>query len=180
VRTLADLKRIKIRSFGPNVELLDKMGATAMSIPLAEAYLALATGTVDGCHTGWNPMYNMKIYEVCKYGLLPPTIGDSIHHILVNMDAWKALPDDLKSIITLTHRDWSFWHARWYTPNYDIVTLKNLEEKGVKFTTLPKADQAKVLEIAMGMWDKLGAADRVAGEGVKILKDYYKKIGRTR
>ena len=50
----------------------------------------------------------------------------------------------------------------------------------MKFTTLPKADQDKILEIAMGMWDKLGETDRVAGEGVKILKDYYKKIGRTK
>lgn len=180
VNTLADLKRMKIRSFGPNLELLDKMGAVAMSIPLAETYLALATGTVEGCHTAWNPMYNSKFYEVCKYGMFPSTIGDSIHHILVNMDAWKTLPDDLKTIITLTHRNWSFWHARLYTPIYDIIRLKDLEEKGVKFTTLPMADQAKILEIAMGMWDKLGAGDRVAGEGVKILKDYYKKIGRTR
>ena len=180
VRTLADLKRMKIRSFGANLELLDKMGATAMSIPLAEAYLALATGTVEGCHTGWLPMYNMKLYEVCKYGMLPPTIGDSIHHILVNMDAWKALPDDLKSIITLTHRDWSFWHARYYTPNYDIIVMKKLEEKGVTFITLPEADQANILKIAIGIWDKLAAGDRAGAEGVKILKDYYSKIGRTK
>jgi TRAP-type C4-dicarboxylate transport system substrate-binding protein len=187
VRTLADLKGLKIRTHGSFVEFWRRLGCGTVAAPLSEVYLALTTGVVDGVTTDWSAHIIFKFVEVAKYGVLPSMIGATGGHIIVNPKAWNSLPDDLKHIVSLTWRDWASWSERYFQPylrashggSHEAV-IKDLKDRGIKFTTLSPADQAKMLEIAMKMWDDTAAKDPLSAKGVDIIKNYYKKIGRLK
>lgn len=68
IRTLADLRGKRIRTFGewpPYV--MKKLGAVPVNVPLGEVYEGLQRGTLD---CGYNPTENagfLKLHEVAKY-----------------------------------------------------------------------------------------------------------------
>ena len=174
VKSLADLKGKKIRGFGLFVKWLQKLGASAVSLPFAEIYTALSTGTIDGVCTAWSPTLVLKYYEVAKYGILPSANGQGCQDIVLSMKAWNSLPDDLKMILQLTAHNWANWVARYYAPNQGDM-IAGLKKAGMTFTTFSEADQAKMLEAAMSCWDESAGNDPGAKKAVQILKDYYKK-----
>ncbi len=68
IRTLADLKGKRIRTFGDwPPYIMKKLGAVPVNVPLGEVYEGLQRGSLD---CGYNPTENagfLKLYEVAKY-----------------------------------------------------------------------------------------------------------------
>lgn len=176
--SLADLKGRKIRTYGLFMTFLTKLGMAPVSIPLPETYTALATGVADGVCSAYTPLRDFKFYEVCKYGLLPPFTGEASWSVSMNLDAWKSLPDDLQLLVTLTFSDWTFWMTRWHILNWH--PLSDMQAKGLQVTTLSEADQAKVQEVSMQIWDELTAKDAAAAEAIATMKKLFKDIGRIK
>jgi TRAP-type mannitol/chloroaromatic compound transport system substrate-binding protein len=177
IRTLDELKGLKIRSAGAYLLLLKKLGASPVPLPMPEVYPALATGVIDGVVTADPACLAMKFYEVAPYYLLPEWVGGCSHNILVNMKQWNSLPDDLKLIVDLTTRNWVNWNARWYDPR-NAQTFSGKLRRVQTVTTLSEADQAKLFEVSLEVWDEIGAKDEGAAKAVQIVKDYYKEVGR--
>ncbi len=100
IKTPADMKGLKLRT--PPIESIIKsmeaLGASAVSIPYGDTYMALKTNVADGQE---NPLANigdMKFFEVQKY----MTMIDYQFHpepIDVNLDIWNSLPADLQEIL---------------------------------------------------------------------------------
>jgi TRAP-type C4-dicarboxylate transport system substrate-binding protein len=167
IRTLNDLKGLKLRSHGWFLDFWTNLGAASVAIPLSEAYTAAATGVVDAVTCDW--MGHITVPGTAeafkgKYGVLPSMIGCTGGNIVVNAKAWNSLTDDLKTTITLTwwqwaHRHWIYWHP------YERATFESVK---------------KMLEVAMAMWDKVAASDALCAKGVDIIKSYYRKIGRIK
>ncbi len=180
VKTLADFKGLKIRGFGPYLEFIKRIGASPVTMPLPETYMALTTGTVDGVITAWEGQKSFKFFEPCKYGILPSWIGVGCQNILINKRKWDSLPPNLQATIRLTAKDWASWVQRWYEPRYMSGKIEELKKLGVEFITLPEADQAKMLAISEKIWDDIAKRDSATSEGVKILRNYFKEIGRIK
>ena len=100
IRTPSDMKGLKIRT--PPIESIIKameaLGASAVSIPYGDTYMALKTNVADGQE---NPLANigdMKFFEVQKY----MTMIDYQFHpepFDVNLDFYNSLPADLQKIL---------------------------------------------------------------------------------
>ncbi|MHB1248538.1 MAG: TRAP transporter substrate-binding protein [Polaromonas sp.] len=65
VKTLADLKDLKIRVIGSPVyiDTFKALGAKPVPMPYGEVYTALATGTIDAAENDSSGYRNMKFYE---------------------------------------------------------------------------------------------------------------------
>ncbi len=101
VKTLADLKGLKMRMPGLGGEVLARHGVATVNIPGGEIFTALSTGTIDA--TEWVGPYNdlaFGLYKAAKHyyysGWHEP--GPTLEAI-VNKDAYAALPDDLQAIV---------------------------------------------------------------------------------
>lgn len=93
IRTLADFKGLKLRSFGMVGDLWKAFGASIVSVTIPEMYTALATGTIDAANvSGLSGFYTYKLHEVAKYAIGPPVLDSIRNDFFVNMDKWKALP----------------------------------------------------------------------------------------
>lgn len=115
VRTLADFKGLRIRSYGIALPaMLEALGAVPVSMADVDGYEALSNGILD-CSPG-DPALTVgwKWADVAKYYIDVP-MGASWGHILVmNLDKYNALPSDLKKIIDDMKKDYLAEFLRVY------------------------------------------------------------------
>ena len=178
VESLADFKGLKLRSSGVLQVFLSSLGAAASYLPGGEVYPSLASGVIDGAHWGAaQGAYSMKLYDVCKYHLLPGLNIAGTDAFVVNQQAIDKLPADLQDILYYS-LDEQFWkRTNQYIYLEAIVLAKAVKEKGVTVLNLPPEEQMKITQIAMDMWEKEGEKGPEAAKALQMLKDYLKSLG---
>jgi TRAP-type mannitol/chloroaromatic compound transport system substrate-binding protein len=109
VRTLADLKGLKIRTAGAWLEISKNLGAAPVTMPGGEVYTSLERGVIDA--TEWGTLYeniSAGFNKIAKYVIIP-----GVHQpvapfeILFNKKAWnkitardKALVEEAAKMVT--------------------------------------------------------------------------------
>lgn len=89
VASLDDFKGLKVRSFTPTMSaLLQKLGATPVTLPFAEVYPALANGVVDCGVTSPNSGNSGKWPEVTGF-YFPLSVSGSVQGHFANLDYWN-------------------------------------------------------------------------------------------
>lgn len=171
IRSLADFKGLKIRASGITADVLASAGAAPTWFPGPEIYGALERGVIDAAQWG-DEGTNMDLgfHEITKYVIQPLqiTVGD----FYVNMDAWEALPDDLKEIVTLAVYVEGIEFAE--VADYSIVDARRqlVDKYGFEIITLPEAEIAKLRNLAIIALDKYAAKDPTSTKLVAAVKDY--------
>ncbi|MBZ9558637.1 MULTISPECIES: TRAP transporter substrate-binding protein [unclassified Modicisalibacter] len=139
INSLEDMQGLKIRLPGLAGEVMNRIGATALTIPGSEIFTSMQTGVLDAAD--WVGPYNdlaFGLYQVAEYYYTSAWNEPSaILEGTVNLDAWKALPDDLKVVVSEAARSANL-------AMIDEFTLRNAEaletlvdEHGVKLRSLP-------------------------------------------
>ena len=142
VKTLADLKGLKIRTPGGHqTNYIKALGCEPVFMPLGDVYLALETGTIDGVVTCPPLVLAFKLYEVAKYGVVA-TFGCVTEGVIMNKKTWAKTPPDLQKIIQDV-----VGNPFLTTHGLDNKTYKQMmaeiQSKGVKIYKLPPDEAAK-------------------------------------
>jgi len=178
VRSLQDLKKMKIRSSGGTLKMLSKVGVPTVHLRPEEMYLALSTGQIDGITYGSALEYKlMKLYEVAPYYCTTYLFNPGVDCVIINSGIWNKLPGDLKVAI-----EFATYRARW---NY--YTLMKKGELSVKdeifrgkLTSLPASDIAKLTEAATEVWDEEASKSPRNAKAIKMLKEMNKMLGHIK
>ena len=177
IETMADFSGMKIRTYGMQAALLEKLGAGTIYFPTEETYTALATGLVDAATSG-SPSYviDLAYQEVAKYWV-EPTFLQLVDDILICPDVWEELPAHLQRSLELACLDWSCARARMYQYRDAEALATMVEDYGVVVNRLPEADVATIRELSIGLWDEVAGDDPDALEVIRITRDYLKHLG---
>jgi tripartite ATP-independent transporter DctP family solute receptor len=100
IRRTDDLAGFKIRT-PPGalwVDLFRSLGASPTPLNFAETYTALQTKLVDGQENPYAIIDTARLYEVQHYLSVTNHMW-SAYHFLGNLDAWRALPPDVREIV---------------------------------------------------------------------------------
>ena len=129
VKTLADMKGLKIRSHGTSAKVVKALGGTPVAMPMPETYQSLQKGVVDGAVYPLEANKGWKLGEVIDYVTLDyPAAYTTTFFVVMNKDKWKSLPDDAKKAIIEINKEWAAKHGEaWDTS--DAEGKKFLEEK---------------------------------------------------
>lgn len=101
VRSMDDLKGLKLRTAGAWLEISKGMGAAPVTTPGAEVFTALERGAIDA--TEWGTLYeniSSGFHKVAKYVVIP-----GVHQpvapfeLVINKEAWEKLSDKDKALI---------------------------------------------------------------------------------
>ena len=174
--TIEEAKDLKFRCTAPVGELLDKFGISSVYLPSEELYTGLATGIIDAVIYGSDATYySMKLYEIAPYivdiKLLNPITGG----IGVNLDAWNALPEDLKGIIEDTTTN-QFTLAMWSYISYNRMET---HKTGVfTYVDLVPEDVKALTEAATKKWDEVATINLRCAELIEMLKEVNRQAGR--
>jgi TRAP-type C4-dicarboxylate transport system substrate-binding protein len=99
VTTLEGFKGLKISVMGAvQGQVMTALGATGVSMPGGELYMALSTGVIDGVTTGANNVIARKFYEVAKYGVQTPVYA-GLWAVAMNQETWNSLPKELQVLM---------------------------------------------------------------------------------
>jgi TRAP-type C4-dicarboxylate transport system substrate-binding protein len=178
LNSVDDFVGLKIRAMGIYADFMNKLGAKATSIAFDELYTAMATGVVDaGCGFNMVDYYDAKFYEVCPY-LFPLTICNTNGGpMIVNMDAWNTLPDDLKAILDVVGTDNMWLNARAFG-YFGVQDWVLMQEEGAQLgPAVTDADRDKWLSAGLEIWDDYAKLDAYCGQLIPMLKDYMKELG---
>ncbi len=177
IRTLADFKGQKIRTFASplQIEPMKALGATAVPLPLSEVLPALQSGNIDGMLAGITILTAFKYYDVAK------TVTEThqslvISTVIVNQRWLDALPADVRQAIL----DAGAKVDGGMLPVAEAVNeraRKGWDANGGERIKLPPAEQAKMMGELKAVGTKiLSEKPEVKAEYDELLKvaDKYK------
>jgi TRAP-type C4-dicarboxylate transport system substrate-binding protein len=152
VKTIADLKGMKLSVHPKLARVIELLGATPVPLAITEVYEALQRGIIDGCFTDDMMCEGFKFYEVCKYKTVISLYTAPCIYIM-NWDSYNALPDDIKAIID---SESSTIHGHYQALTCDFGcerARKVLLQQGMEFYTLPESEKQKGIKLVQPIID---------------------------
>ena len=177
ITSFEDLKGMKFRSFGANGAIYGALGVSITDVAISEAYEAVATGVVDGGTVGEElSIINMSLQEVIKCVIPEPRSPSSLAlPLVINLELWNSLPDDLKAIVQETTV--AYTNRYFQKVLYGAGEVKGiLKEAGVTTYVPTEADMAMWNEAVDGYWDELAKKPNEA-EALGMLKGFLERMG---
>lgn len=107
VRSVADIKGLRIRSYGFALPaIINALGAVPVSMGTPETYEALERKIVDCSPVGPTLAAGWKYDEVAKYYVEIPLGASWGHLIAMNLEKYNALPKDIQQILDAIGREY--------------------------------------------------------------------------
>jgi TRAP-type mannitol/chloroaromatic compound transport system substrate-binding protein len=174
VSTLADFKGMKFRAVGMAGDILKELGATTVSLPVAEIIPAMKSGTIDGCE--FNSPYidwQLGFQDVAKYAAMPSWHQPSgMYDTMVNLNAWNKLPDDLKAIFEAACKEVSSVDYMSTVEGNNAGYMRKFQQQGLQITILDTASVTRIGEIAVRLADLQAAKDQFYAKVLKSQRDF--------
>jgi len=174
---LDDLKGLKFRIPGLGGAMMKKLGVVPVLVAPSEILPALQAGTIDATEFlgPWSDRA-AGFYKVAPYyygpGLHEP---NGTGECVVNLDAWDALPADLKAVVENACRaEASFALAE--TEWQNAAALEALERDGVEIRRWP-ADIVAAARVAAD--EVLAEFDAAGGIGQRIYRSFLEMKQRS-
>lgn len=141
VKGLDGFKGLKIRAPGRwDLVRLEAGGATPVSMPMTEAYMALDKGTIDGVLCNLEAQYRFKFHEPAKYVLTMKPVWSPMPFLYtINLDVWNKLPPDIQEIILDAGIEQAEYMSELTNEQWDEIIAKE-REAGVTVIPMPAAD----------------------------------------
>jgi TRAP-type transport system periplasmic protein len=143
VRTLEELKGMKIRGTGRIGDLVKTLGATPMPIEMVDLYESLRRNVIDGNFGPMEQLKGFKIGEIIKYTTACWKIGTSYtFYVVMNRAKWDALPPDIKKIFQETANEFKDkWAVQWN--EIEIEGVQFLKSQGGQIIPISDAEAAR-------------------------------------
>ena len=152
VRSIDDIKGLKVIATGGLAKLAAELGANVVGIPITESYEAMERGTVDAVFYGYSAGATYGLDESAKYIFQLP-LGSTAGLYMMNADVYEGLPDDIKQII----KEVALEHPKDFHQIYQIdgegKALNKFVENGTELIKPSEEDMKKLEEAAQKIWN---------------------------
>jgi TRAP-type mannitol/chloroaromatic compound transport system substrate-binding protein len=177
INSLADLQGLKMRIPGLGGEVLRRAGGTPVNLPGGEIFTSLQTGAIDA--TEWVGPYNdlaIALYQVAKYYYFPGwhEPGTCLE-VLINKDAYEALPEDLQALVTIACQSVQCDMLAEFTANNQSALDTLINKHGVELREFPTDVLRRLKELTYEVIKELAAKDEL----VRRVWESQKKFGAT-
>jgi TRAP-type C4-dicarboxylate transport system substrate-binding protein len=174
IRTVADLKGMKIRSAGGyQDDAVRMLGAVPVNVASPEVYQAMQLGTVDGAIFPTSSGKSYRIHEVSKYFTLGFDVTVFYAPYAVNLRAWDRWPAEVKAVFDKADVEVNLRMGKFFDETNEQL-IKEYAASGVEVITLAPAEQAKVRETLSPLYDKWVADMKAKGMPGKEVLDYFR------
>jgi TRAP-type C4-dicarboxylate transport system substrate-binding protein len=174
VKNMDDLKGVKVAAAGSNLNLLQNTGAVGVPSNLNEAYTSLQTGVYDGWIVFPGGVMANNLNEVAQYYLKTGFGSGNTLVVLMNLDTFDSLPQELQDIIQDVVRN-VYGPACVQRINEEQEAASNImETSGVTITELSEADREKWINaIPDPAFDAIEEFNKAGLPGEKMFSEYY-------
>ncbi|HEY5724254.1 MAG TPA: TRAP transporter substrate-binding protein DctP [Allosphingosinicella sp.] len=141
VNSLKDLKGLRLRAQSDAIDVLKRLGADPVNMPMGEVYSALAKGVIDGVVAPADTIKSLHFSEVAKYFTTVRFSRGAYPARAMSDRAWNRLPPDLQALMASSKPAWET------ALNREILAAEKAgiefgQSNGIRFQPLPPAEQA--------------------------------------
>ncbi len=147
VRTLADLQGMRLRTQSESIDVLRRLGADPVDMPMNDVYSAMAKGVIDGVVAPPDALRGVHLAEVGSYFTELKFSRGSYPARAMSRRAWERLPEDLQRVLRESQTVWE----SALIDEIDSGTKLGYEfarEQGVEVIDVSAADQERFDEAA--------------------------------
>ncbi len=180
IKTLEDLKGVKIRSTGTVARIVGALGGTPVAMPMSETYDALSKGIAEGVMCPVEALQGWKLGEVTKYTTQNYGSAYSIgFFVVMNKDKWNSLPPDAQKVIEKVNEEWIVKQAKVWD-EVDVSGMEFAKKMGDQFVPLSKEEDERWSKAVQPVFNDYMKAMKEKGlpgeEALKFCKEELKKL----
>jgi TRAP-type mannitol/chloroaromatic compound transport system substrate-binding protein len=178
IKSIADLKGLKMRIPGLGGEVLKRAGGTPVNLPGGEIFTSLKTGAIDA--TEWVGPYNdlaFGLHKAAKFYYYPGwhEPGTTLE-ALINKKALNELPDDLQSIVLNACKVINLDMISEYTTRNQQALDTLVNKHNVKVLKLPDEVLNKLQTLSDEVISEVAATDKMAQKVFNSFKSYRDNV----
>jgi len=174
VRTLEDLRGLKIISWGAHVNaMLRALGANPVDSKPMDTYMALERGMADGVVCPIAPMRAFKISDAAKHHTILH-LGVDVFWAGANLGKWNSLPQDLKKILEETTGDKMAQLSGKTLDEGSIRDVQWMKEQKHTFYVLPQKEKERWKEKVRPISEEW--VKKMEGKGSKVARNLYETV----
>jgi len=190
VKTLEDVKGIKIRAVGQMADIIQALGGVPVPLQMPDVYDSLLRGVIEGVTVDLSTLKYWKFAEVTKYVAADWQIGTAItFYWVISKKKWDTLSPDIQKVFTevaseARDKQASLWDSM------DIEGRDLFTSKGGQMINLSDAEAErwkKAVEPVIGSYKKQmaskGYSEAEVDGWIKYIKEriaYWHKEQKTR
>jgi TRAP-type mannitol/chloroaromatic compound transport system substrate-binding protein len=165
INSIDDLVGLKMRIPGAGGEVLKRAGGSPLTIPGAELFTALQTGTIDA--TEWvGPLNDLAfgLFRAAEYYYYPGwhEPGSALE-ALVNKQAFDALTPDLQAAVEVAAQAVTADMQAEFTARNGIALKQLVDDHGVDVRPLPDEVIERLKELSKEVLEEIAAGDELSG-----------------
>ena len=146
VKTLEDLKGIKIRAVGQMSDIIKALGGVPVPLGMPDVYDSLRRGVIDGVTVDLSTLKYWKFAEVIKFVTADWQLGNGYtFYFVMNKAKWNALSPDVQKIFTEVANETREKQAALWN-EMDIEGRDLFKSQGGQLIPLSDAEAAKWLK----------------------------------
>ncbi|WP_321499361.1 C4-dicarboxylate TRAP transporter substrate-binding protein [Breoghania sp.] len=161
--SLKDFDGMRVRALGGIGELMRAIGAVPTSVTASETYQAIESGTVRAASFAPHAHLSFKTVEVGDWWINNMNPGTVQCPVIMNTDAYAALPDDLKKILDDAVQPAVDHYLATYAKVYDRW-WPTLKEQEIEQVELPASELEALRKKAEPIWEAW--VEKVNAQGI--------------
>ena len=175
VRTMADLKKLKVRTFGNYMpKMFAAIGVTPVNVLPTENYEALKRGSMDCSYLTNANFLVYKLHEVAKYIIDVKFGGIHAFPLAMNRKKFESLPKATQDVMIKVGKEATKF-ATDQTESIEAAALKTMLSQGAELIKFEEQDQlVKAVPNMVDLWvdaqSNKAAARKYADEIMAIYK----------
>ncbi len=158
IKSVADLKGLKMRIPGLAGQILARLGVVPQQIGGGDIYPALERGTIDAAE--WVGPYDdekLGLNKVAKYYYYPGWWeGSAQLSVYVNIKQWQSLPKSYQEALETACAEANIHMVAKYDAK-NTEALRKLVAAGAQLRAFPRPVMEACLKVAYELYDELGA-----------------------
>jgi TRAP-type C4-dicarboxylate transport system substrate-binding protein len=190
VKTLEDVKGIKIRAVGQMADIIQALGGVPVPLQMPDVYDSLLRGVIEGVTVDLSTLKYWKFAEVTKYVAADWQIGTAItFYWVISKKKWDTLSPDIQKVFTEVASEARDKQAALWD-SMDIEGRDLFTSKGGQMINLSDAEAErwkKAVEPVIGSYKKQmvskGYSEAEVDGWIKYVKEriaYWHKEQKTR
>jgi TRAP-type C4-dicarboxylate transport system substrate-binding protein len=143
IKTVADLKGMKVRCSPTTVPFMKSVGATPIGMPPPDIYTAMERGVVDGYILPPATIRDFGLVKPSKY-MIFPGFYQPVQFVLMNLDNWKKLPKHLQDMLDQGAEEMAHFAIK-NIENQLQKELTDFKKEGMTFYEFPEGGRGRAL-----------------------------------
>jgi TRAP-type mannitol/chloroaromatic compound transport system substrate-binding protein len=158
-------------------EVMQRAGATQITVPASEIFTALQTGAIDAAE--WVGPYNdlsLGLHKAARYYYYPGWHETSpMLQCTINLDAWNSLPGDIQEIVANVCQAINMDIMAEYTWGNAMALEQMKKDPNIEIRRLPDDVLALLQRLSREAIDELSAKDEWAAR-IQASFDAFQRI----